>query len=133
MSLQLQQYDKYPILLVQFTDAVTLSQVQAMYDACETLRRNQQHAAIWRLIDLSTANLRFNDVLDIIKAQDVGQAGSFADPNMHTVFCPPHPMARLIADLISKPQYGGREIPVFAGLGEALLYVQEQLEQGAHT
>ncbi len=133
MTANVRLYGKDPILLVDFNGAFNLQTVQAMFQQCDTLVNDLTPPAAWRLVDLSQAATDFSDVMTIIKKTHPAIPGGFADPRIQTIFCPPHPMAKLMSEMCVKEQYGGVRMQIFPGLGEALLYVQDQIHSQFST
>lgn len=127
MSVEIQQYGHDPVLLVQFIDELSIDSVRQMYAESDALASQMDSPVVWRLIDISTTNATFADVMNLVKGHKTHTPGCFSDSRIRTVFCPSHPMARLLADMLAKPEYGNLDLPVFPGLGEALLFVQEEL------
>lgn len=127
MPVTVTPYGNDPILMVEFTGTTNAATLQEMYALSDEQLQFIDAPVAWRLIDITTADITFADVIHAFKTLDPDQPGSMHDQRFHTFFSSPHPMARLISDMLAQKQFGGVSVPVFPGLGEALLYVQDEV------
>ncbi len=125
MPVTVEQYGRDPILMVTFTDELTPQIAHEMYIQSAYLAESIDADIIWRILDISQAQVGFGDVIHIVRYMNLDQPGNFADPRFHTVFAGRHPMASLIRDMLGKEAYGGVDIMIYPGLGEALMFAQE--------
>ncbi|MEO0561061.1 MAG: hypothetical protein AAF125_03035 [Chloroflexota bacterium] len=129
MTATVQQYGPDPILLVNFTGLFDVHAVSDMYRQCDVMAYEIDSPIIWRLIDMSMAEVDFSNVVAAVKSLDPHASGGFADERFHTYFCPSHPMAKLVIELTAKERYGAANLRMFPGLGEALLFVQDEMDR----
>jgi hypothetical protein len=129
MPVEVQQYGNDPILLVTVQGDVSVADVRGMYQKSAALCADSEWPQFWRIIDISQSNIAFNDVMTLVKTLNPNVPGCFSDTRIRTIFAPSHPMARLTSDMLSKPQYGAIDTLVMPGLGEALIYVQDEIER----
>ncbi|MEM6281220.1 MAG: hypothetical protein AAF787_03425 [Chloroflexota bacterium] len=127
MAIRVEQYSKEPILIVTMTETIALDDIDEMYRACADVRHSIGAPVMWRVIEMTQAQVTFADVMNVIRQLNAEQAGSFADPHMRTIFCGLHPMANLLRDMLAKPAHGGIDAPVMPGLGEALMFAQDEI------
>ena len=101
MPVEVRQYEGAPILWTTFSGRFDMDAIYQMSDQTVAVASEINSPVFWRLIDLSQADVTFADVIDMVKQVDPALPGSFADPNIATVFSPFHPMAKLIAEMLS--------------------------------
>ncbi len=80
---------------------------------------------IYRIIDISQWEMTFNDLVTVM-AEDV-RSGADSDPNIHSVLVGTSAMAALGSKSAQQQQYGGKHIPLFGSMDEALVYVRAEL------
>ncbi len=129
MPVEVRQYEGAPILWTTFTGRFDLDTIYQMGEQSIALANEIQSPYFWRLVDLSNADVNFSDVIEMVKQVDPHMPGGFADPNIETMFSPFHPMAKLITEMLAKSQYGGAQLHVFPGYGEALFYIQDEMDR----
>lgn len=127
MPVTVEPYGKDPILLVTFTDEMTLETVSEMYHQSAALVETFNAERTWRIIDMMQTKPSFADIVNIVKNVHPEQPGSFSDPRIHTVFAGLHPMANLLRDLLAKDANGHADIMVYPGFGEALMFAMEDI------
>ncbi|MEL6270380.1 MAG: hypothetical protein AAFV33_19735 [Chloroflexota bacterium] len=133
MAVQVEQYGNEPIVIVTMTKQVTFEDINDMYSACESVRVASGSPVMWRVIEMATAQVEFPDVMDVIRHLNPDQPGSFADPQMRTIFGGLNPMASLLRDMLAKKANGDIDAPVLPGLGEALMFAQDEIYGFADT
>jgi hypothetical protein len=129
MAVRIKQYGSEPVLMVNFEGQFQVEDVFEMFSQSETYFKGNQTSHTWRLIDLTQSNIQFADVIALVKHLPANRPGDFSDTRFMTIFCPSHPMARLLSELLAKASYGGVHTPIFPGLGEALLFVQDEIDR----
>lgn len=128
MGVLIQPYNDNPILMVTFSGKPDLSELQRMYQESAAFCYASNFPMVWRLINVEQADITFADVIQAFKLIDCSQPGAISDTQIHSLFTAPHPMARLISDMLAQDQFGNIFVPVLPGLGEALLYVQDEIK-----
>ncbi|MFZ4813487.1 MAG: hypothetical protein ACOYL5_03045 [Phototrophicaceae bacterium] len=123
------QYDKEPIILVRFEGEFSVNSFQVMCDLSAQYAERIPSPVLYRIIELANANAKFGDVLAVLKQVDQYQVGGIADPRIKTFFAGQDPMARLMSDMLAQKQFGGLYAPVMPGLGEALIYAEDELDK----
>lgn len=131
MAFEIQSYDPMPLVVVTFAGQVTLADFQEVYAACARAAAEHDGAQLWRILDFGDADLDFSTVMAVVKNARPGEAGEFTDPACVTLLVGTHNMARLLSDLFAKDTNGGASLTVMPGLGEALLYAQDEIAGGA--
>lgn len=127
MPVNVEQYGRDPILLVTFSEEMSPETTHQMYIASAQLAEDIAADTIWRVLDISKADVSFNDVINVVRYMNPEQPGTFADPRFRTVFAGRHPMASLLRDMLAKDTYGSIDITIYPGLGEALMFAQEAI------
>jgi hypothetical protein len=129
MPVNVRQYEGSPILWTTFSGHFNVDAIYQMSEQTIAVASEINSPIFWRLVDLSQADVTFADVIEMVKRVNPARPGGFADPNIDTVFSPFHPMAKLIAEMLAKPQYGGATLRIFPGYGEALFYIQDEMDR----
>lgn len=129
MPVEVRQYEGAPILWTTFTGRFDLDTIYQMSQQSAALAAEIDSPQLWRLVDMSGADVTFADVIEMVKHMNPETPGCFTDPHIETVFSPFHPMAKLITEMLAKPQYGGVALRVFPGYGEALFYIQDEMDR----
>lgn len=131
MAFEIQSYDPMPLLVVTFADRVTLDDFQRLYATCGRAAKQRAGVAVWRILDFGDAELDFSTVMAVVKQAQAQEPGQFTDSQFVTLLVGTHNMARLLSDLLAKDTNGGATLTVMPGLGEALLYAQDEIAAGA--
>lgn len=127
MSVRINQYTNLPILLAEFSNDVTIQDMETMVS--ETLNFSDAiPGTIYRVfIFEDNIELPFERVIQIVKW--VSEVAETTETRVRNVIATPHPMARLLSDMLAQEQFGQINVPVLRGLGEALIYVQEEIDR----
>jgi len=128
MAINVKPLEAGPILLAEFEGPFTIDDVYQMYRQSIEMVEQMGTGKVWRLIDFSQSHIDFADVMTILKRIHPDDEGGLADPSIESIFCPSHPMAKLLMEMLAKPQYGGIRTTMLPGLGEAMFYVQDAMD-----
>ena len=127
MPFDIRSYKPMPLVLVNFTGNVSAADIRAMYKACDEARRAYGASCLWRILNLTESELDFPTVMQIVKEAEPDKPGQFADAHIQTLLLSTHKMSRLLSDLFARESNGGASLTIMPGLGEALLYAQDEI------
>ncbi len=126
MPITVQQLGDDPIVLVTMEGSIAVQDIAKMY--AQTAAIADKFARnTYRIMDVDKAEITFDQLIKVVKNVGAGAPGSLGDPRIKAMFVGQNSMARLASDMLSQQQFGGLELPIFPGLGEALLWVNEQI------
>lgn len=119
-----------PVIHVKYAGQTTKDEIiEAMRDVIQqalTLTTPK----IFHVIDVTDAQTDFMAMMGVFKEM-LQNAPRIPMPNHHTeyhrMFVGSNDMAKLSAQMMTLPQFGGMKIPVFKSLDDALRYVRQEL------
>jgi hypothetical protein len=119
-----------PIILATLEgriDVETMKQVFAQSAALADGMRGR----IYRITDVRRVSNAesFTDIIAIVREAAKGMPGSTTDPRIVPMFVGTHQMAKLAADLLRQQQFGGKQVPMFKSVEDALDFVGLQIPQ----
>lgn len=129
MPFSIQQSEQDPILIIMADGQISLDEVRELYAESDRFYQQINFPVVWRILDITEADITFGDVITAVKQLSPDTPGSLSDPRFRSVFPTKHPMARLISNILAQPQFGSIDIPVVAGLGDALIYAHEEIQK----
>lgn len=132
MGATLRKLDDAPILIVTHEGYVSLSSVEAV-----TLRIAEVLAAsdvpIYGIIDTRGAYTDLSELLRILYHQTKDSPGTIAEGKDRVVLVGTHPLLRVFRKLFHLDQFGGRIIPIFTSMEDALIAVHARVEADARA
>lgn len=129
MAVTLQRLPEEPILVAHYSGSVTTDDVLWMYAETDRLI-GADETCVFRIIHVGDdVESDFLRVLDI--ARTVGQhlPGSAFDPRIVGILVGTDRWAKLLAELLHLPQYGGLNFPFFRDMASAFEYVDVQMKK----
>src|SRR5262249_46479405 len=128
MSVTVERVPNEPIIVATLEGFVSLDTLKELY--LRSVELTGDITGHWyRITDVSALNSSFMEVLKMVREASQGLPASSGDPNLTVVLVGANDMARLFADVLRKPQYGGLEIPIFKCMEDALYFVHIDLSQ----
>ena len=128
MSVVVEKLPDEPIIVVTYDGELNLEIVTTAFrQSAEIMDRLE--GTVYRISDIRQGTSEFSDTMDIIhqirETQNV--SGSTLDPRLKAVFVGTHILAEMYVDILKQSEYGGKEIPFFKDMDEALTYIREDM------
>lgn len=127
MPATLHQLEDENILVAKLSGHVTVDDARYIFKRSAEIMGDSQET-FFRITDTTDADSGFAEMMAIIKAASEGQAGSTTDTRIQTVFVGNNQWVQLMRTALHLKQFGGKEIPMFLDMHDALTYVH--MEQG---
>lgn len=132
MGATLRKLDDAPILIVTHEGYMSLSSVEAATQAvAEVLAASD--VPIYGIIDTRAAYTDLSELLRILYHQTKDSPGTIAEGRDRIVLVGTHPLLRVFRKLFHLDQFGGRIIPIFTSLEDALIAVHARIAADAQT
>jgi len=80
---------------------------------------------VYRIIDTTHWHMSFSDLVNVMD-EDV-RSGADSDPNIHSILVGTSEFVALGSQASKQEHYGGKHIPLFASMEEALAYIHTDL------
>jgi hypothetical protein len=121
-----------PILIATIKGEMTVEKAQ------EVFRRSLELIAdiegpIYRITDVSQATSSFGDMINVLNASGKGREGSTSDPRIRVILVGTSTWVRFFRDAMATAHQGGRSVPVFDNLDDALLAARHELNRLSST
>ena len=130
MGYLFQHLDREPIILVTFTQPITVQDVRAMYaDTAQVARA--LNTVVYRITDMCAIQLSVQEISALLQEGRTGAPGSSLDPCVKSVLVSRRNRTRFLVDLVRLPAFGGLHVPAFDSVPEALAHIREQLPKTA--
>lgn len=132
MGATLRKLDDAPILIVTHEGYINLKSVEEItVKIAEVLAASD--VPIYGIIDTRGAYTDLSELLRILYHQTVGAAGTMSAEKDRIVLVGTHPLIRVFRKLFHLDQFGGRIIPIFTSMEEALIAVHARVEADARA
>jgi hypothetical protein len=115
-----------PILYAVLSGQVTPDDVCALYRESARLA-DEIGGTVYRISDVSSIEVSFSDLVDIMSRAAQKQPGSPADPRMVGVMFGASESAYMYSDGMRQDHYGNRKVPVVKTYDEAMAYIRQQM------
>lgn|GEM_PF-1693512 len=130
MGATLRKLDDAPILIVIHEGFLDLkSSEEVTVKVAQVLRESD--VPLYGIIDLRAATTDLSEMLKILYQQTLGSAGTLSVEKDRVVLVGSHPLIRVFRKLFHLDQFGGRIIPIFSSLDEALMAVRARIQAEA--
>jgi hypothetical protein len=132
MGATLRKLDDAPVLIVTHEGYINLKSVEEItVKIAEVLAASD--VPIYGIIDTRGAYTDLSELLRILYHQTVGAAGTMSAEKDRIVLVGTHPLIRVFRKLFHLDQFGGRIIPIFTSMEEALIAVHARVEADARA
>ena len=119
-----------PVIYVKYTgklekDDIVTAMLQ-VFSTAPTLNQPK----IFHIMDVTNATIDFNAIMGVFKElgglpnQEAPPSGTY-----QTLFIGTHQMAKLAANMLALPQFGGIQTPLFKTFGDAVGYIHKDMSQ----
>ncbi|MBC7813997.1 MAG: hypothetical protein H7175_22780 [Burkholderiales bacterium] len=128
MSIIVEKLPDEPIIVVTYAGELNLEIVSAAFrQSAEIMDRLD--GTVYRISDIRQGTSEFSDTMDIIHRirHSRNVSGSTLDPRLKAVFVGSHVLAEMYADILKQSEYGGKEIPFFNEMDDALAYIRSDM------
>ncbi|MDX2076902.1 MAG: hypothetical protein SFZ02_10755 [bacterium] len=119
-----------PVIYVKYTGKLEKDDiVTAMLQVLSTAPTLNQ-PKIFHIMDVTNATIDFNSIMGAFK--ELGNISEQEAPTVgqhQTLFIGTHQMAKLSANMLALPQFGGIQTPIFKTFGDAVGYIHKDLSQ----
>jgi hypothetical protein len=115
-----------PVIVATLTGFVTIDTIKEMYAGSNELARDIV-GRLYRITDVTNISSSFMEVLKVVREASQGRPGTSTDPNVTVVLVGTNEMAKLVADMLKQPQFGGLAIPIFKCMEDAVDFVHIDL------
>ena len=120
-----------PVVIVTYHGHITVDDARAAFAQIAGLL-DTYGAPLYRIthVDCDHAHASFDEVMMLTTISSKGVRGSVTDPDVYTVLVGEHVLIDLYVDAMRQEAFGAVELPVFATMEEAMVYVQAKLQAG---
>lgn len=134
MGATLQKLDDAPILIVTYEGVLDLKVVEAVAPQIAQVLRDSP-VTIYGVVDLRGASFEFTEMIRILYHQSRSVQGTLSGEGDRVVLVGSHPLIRIFRKLFRLEEFGGRIIPIFSDMDDALAAVRAQIvaEAGANS
>jgi hypothetical protein len=126
MGATLRKLDDAPILIVTYEGILDLKTVEEVAPQIAQVLR-ESPVPIYGIVDLRTASLEFPDLFRILYHQSRSVQGTLSSEGDHVVLVGSHPLIRIFRKLFRLEEFGGRVIPIFSDMDDALAAVRARI------
>ena len=82
---------------------------------------------IYGIVDLRTASMEFSEMFRILYHQSRSELGTLSSEGDRVVLVGSHPLIRIFRKLFRLEEFGGRIIPIFSDMDDALAAVRSRI------
>jgi hypothetical protein len=132
MGTTIRKFDDEPILLVTYDGVLDMQIIEeAAPKIAQVLRESP--VPIYGIIDLRTSSFVFSEMIRILHHQSRGEPGTLSGEGDRVVLVGSHPLIRIFRKLFRLEEFGGRIIPIFSDMDDALVAVRGRIAAAAST
>jgi hypothetical protein len=124
MSVTVEALADLPVILITYFDTITLNDLETALTLSTELTA-QGHPTAYRILHNADAETNFADVLQLAR-QSLVKFPASEQSNYQLILVGHDRWTKLYVDIMSQKQFGGRAIPCFGVLDQALAYVRSQ-------
>jgi hypothetical protein len=117
-----------PIIVATLHGRMDKHTVRELFDRTRDLAEGIS-GRLYRISDFTQVELTFADMASALVEARYGGVGATTDPRLRPVMVAPTNRARLFANIMQEPLFGGVSFPVFETVEEALGYARLELAQ----
>lgn len=128
MAVTVHRLPEEPILIAHFSGSVTADEVLWMYEESDRLI-GPQETRVFRITNIIDAQSDFLRVLEIARTAGQERPGSVYDRRIIGVLVGTDKWAKLLAELLHLPQYGGLSFPFFRDMASAFEYIDVEMKR----
>ena len=130
MGAILRKLDDVPILIVTYEGVLDLKVVEDVAPQVAQVL-TESSVTIYGIIDLRAATLEFSEMFRILYHQSRGEIGTLSSEGDRVVIVGSHPLIRIFRKLFRLEEFGGRIIPIFSDMDDALAAVRARIASDA--
>lgn len=132
MGATIRKFDDAPILLVTYEGVLDLKAVEEIAPQIAQVLR-ESPVTIYGIVDVRAATIEFSEMIRILYHQSRSEVGTLSSEGDHVVLVGSHPLIRIFRKLFRLEEFGGRIIPIFSDIDDALAAVRTRIatEAGA--
>lgn len=132
MGATLRKLDDAPILIVTHEGFIDLKSVEQITVQIAAVLQASD-VPIYGIIDTRGATTDLGEVLRILYHQTLNSAGTISAEKDRVVLVGTHPLIRVFRRLFHLDKFGGRIIPIFSSLDDALIAVHARIAAEAQA
>lgn len=126
MGATLRKLDDAPILIVTYEGVLDLKTVEIIAPQIAQVLRDSP-VPIYGIVDLRTASMEFSEMFRILYHQSRSELGTLSSEGDRVVLVGSHPLIRIFRKLFRLEEFGGRIIPIFSDMDDALAAVRSRI------
>lgn len=122
MSVTVEALTDLPVILVTYFDTITMDDLQTALTQSAALTA-QGHPTAYRILHNNDAESNFADILQLAR-ESLARFPASEQSSYQLILVGHDRWTKLYVDIMSQKQFGGRAIPCFGTLDQALAYVK---------
>lgn len=123
MSVSITRIADEPIMVAQVRDRLDISTVRSLFQETALFLADTPGTA-YCVTDLLQADASIGDIARVLVASAKGGPGSMLDERAVYLMVAPRTRVRFIADVLQRKEFGGRTLPVFETVDDALAFAR---------
>ena len=127
MPVRYEKLTNEPILIVTYTEPMLPAEDLTEVSQYTASLLDKMGGPLFRIDDLSQVSATFNRLVEGLSAAIKREPGSALDPRVRPALVGSGPLARLIANGVKQPRYGGVDAPRFNTMEEALAHARAEV------
>ena len=123
MPAQVERFTSEPIVIARLSGHITVEDMENVYADTLELFADDSAPKIYRITDVRQADSNFGEIMKILMAAR-NAPGSSTDPRIKVIFVGSNSWNKMAREALSRNQFGGVNIPIFAEMKDALDYAR---------
>jgi hypothetical protein len=117
-----------PVILVKYYDSINIEDVQGVFANSQT-QLLPDDVFIYRVIQFDNVDSNFAEILNIARFTATNAPNITSNARYEVILVGHDRWTKLYIEMMHQKQFGGRAIPCFVQLDQALDYVRSQLAE----
>lgn len=129
MALEVERIGNEPIVVMHFLEPFDGAADVGRANEITAQLLQEMGAPIYRIEHVGHMELDFSKMVAGLGASKKAVTGSMADTNVYGIFVGEGDIPEMTAKAFSQGQYGGKEVPFFNSVQEAITHARQQMKK----